>query len=90
MSWLVVITLVYLNMLQLVFVDRIKAERASLPVSLFFKCEVLEDAGPAVNVAALGDFGGNHLAKVFHTDGALDFLSVHHVVSNSHDILPIH
>lgn len=84
----VVFTLVYLDTFKLMLINWIKAKRTSFPVTLPFKCKILEYARPAENMTTFSYFRGYHLRKVFETDWALDIFGINHVINNLHHILP--
>lgn len=72
------------------FIDRIIAKRATLPVFISFISEILQNTRPAVYVAALCDSWGNHLRQVFKTYRALDIACVDNVEYDLNYILPLH
>ena len=84
--------------LELVLVHVIVAERAPLPrlpearrsAGVSVVGQVLQDAGPAVDVAALGDARCDHLRQTLHAYRALHVARVDHVVDDLDDIPPLH
>ena len=74
------------------------AERAPLPrlaearcrPSVSVVCQVLKNARPTVDVAALGYARRDHLRQTLHANGAQNVARVDHVVDNLDDIPPLH
>lgn len=71
------------------FVNGIKAERASFPIPLSFVTEILKDARPTVNMATFRYSWRNHIWEIFQTYWTLNILRIDHVINNLSDIFPI-
>lgn len=83
---------------EFMFVHMFVAQRAPLPrlaeawrrPGVPIVGQVLQDAGPAVYVPALGDARRDHLRQTLHADGTQDVARVDHMIDHLDDISPLH